>query len=628
MTPDGDDPSRPASLRRGDLVFFLVLLTGIVAFVAAAIDRPGRVADDAVLARAVVVDRDGTLDASAALAAPAAPYRGVFNGGYVPYAHWLILTVAPLDDARVLRVVPAYLDAIDVYLVGPPGVPVAFGAIGDRRAAAPPAVASVVPNVALPPMPEGGTLLLRVRTTSSMLVAADVVARTTFERGAVRQTLLLAAYLALLLMMVVWVVFERRSREADLWRWFVAYLGFAAAFALGHLGVWPFVLPPPIAGAGDALTSLAAMLYLTVGYVFFGRLLALFEAPRWLRSASTLLAVGPLAAATAYLSGSELAALRANALLALAFAPFAFAAAVTLRSGGGAPIALARGTFTALGAVVVVQALPMLGWAPGGPLVVYSGLLVPVVGAGVVVRLLARRSQALRREARDARDRIARAEERAMGEAAARDASERFVGVLASTLRTPLSVVRLAVGAHGAPSERALDLARGAVGDMRALLQRVEAVARLEADAIEVDRRPTEVASLVATEVVRLGLDERVELDGDGEVVRIDGDVLASVLGELLDNAVRYAAPAEPVRIGWRTEEGTLRLWVASPLGPMGAIPAERAFEKYVRGERASATTGAGIGLYVVRRLARLHGGDATFDVAADEVRVEVALAC
>jgi signal transduction histidine kinase len=96
-----------------------------------------------------------------------------------------------------------------------------------------------------------------------------------------------------------------------------------------------------------------------------------------------------------------------------------------------------------------------------------------------------------------------------------------------------------------------------------------------------------------------------------GIVADVDRGALRQVLLNLLDNAVRYGPPRQNVTISTASAPETWTLEVADE-GP--GIPAEegdRIFAPYYRMKRdaGGAVGGTGIGLAVVRRLVKEHGG-------------------
>ncbi len=101
----------------------------------------------------------------------------------------------------------------------------------------------------------------------------------------------------------------------------------------------------------------------------------------------------------------------------------------------------------------------------------------------------------------------------------------------------------------------------------------------------------------------------------DGDPVEIDGDatLLRRLIRNLLENAARHGRP--PFRVAVTRREGGARI-VVSDCGE-GIAPAERerVFEPFYRpAGRSESAGGWGLGLSLVRQIARRHGGDVVCD--------------
>jgi signal transduction histidine kinase len=106
-----------------------------------------------------------------------------------------------------------------------------------------------------------------------------------------------------------------------------------------------------------------------------------------------------------------------------------------------------------------------------------------------------------------------------------------------------------------------------------------------------------------------------IEADTAGSAAFVgDEDLIRRLLGNLVDNAVRYAPRGGTVRIELTLTADKYEIAVTDD-GP--GIPAEiqpRLFERFYRGDaargRPEADGGAGLGLALARWIANVHGGD------------------
>jgi two-component system sensor histidine kinase BaeS len=97
-----------------------------------------------------------------------------------------------------------------------------------------------------------------------------------------------------------------------------------------------------------------------------------------------------------------------------------------------------------------------------------------------------------------------------------------------------------------------------------------------------------------------------------GMSATFDPDQLVRVLGNLLDNALRYAAPGA-AELGAERVSSGVRLWLRD-YGPGLPNDAERLFERFFQGDRARTRDargekGSGLGLSIARAIMQAHGG-------------------
>jgi len=120
-----------------------------------------------------------------------------------------------------------------------------------------------------------------------------------------------------------------------------------------------------------------------------------------------------------------------------------------------------------------------------------------------------------------------------------------------------------------------------------------------------------QVASLYDPELRARGLTLGVRGEPAGAVVNADPDLVAQALRNLLDNALRYAAPGSGVTVHAAPFNGGVRLAVENRGEEITPDDLPHIFERFYRGEKSRSrdTGGAGIGLALVQEIARAHGG-------------------
>ena len=192
-------------------------------------------------------------------------------------------------------------------------------------------------------------------------------------------------------------------------------------------------------------------------------------------------------------------------------------------------------------------------------------------------------------------------------------------------LRTPLASIRLAATALQRPDtwadpEGRVDLLR--VVDAEAeRLNRVIAnllcLSRIEAGALQPDRRPCEVAALIFDAVRQAGprLDPtrlQLEVPEDLPAVACDLGLAALALANILDNAAKYAPAGTPVTLGARQAPGgrLVAIWVDDRGPGVPPAEAERIFDRFYRAvPQGDRTPGTGVGLSIARALVEAHDG-------------------
>ena len=214
------------------------------------------------------------------------------------------------------------------------------------------------------------------------------------------------------------------------------------------------------------------------------------------------------------------------------------------------------------------------------------------------------------------------------GERAARQSERDFIAMLSHELRTPLATIEASARLlRDVPSldEPARAVRYGkierAVGRLRELFDRM-----LASERIRTDWQPTNIRQV---DLVAIAGQVRDSATGDGGAVHVqvvppsageaalvmaDGSLLRVALENLVANALAYGPVGGGIQIEIGAVRGAWRIGVTDGGSPIPEAESAALFAPYVRGSRAAAGPGAGLGLFIVRRIARVHGGEAGLD--------------
>jgi signal transduction histidine kinase len=146
---------------------------------------------------------------------------------------------------------------------------------------------------------------------------------------------------------------------------------------------------------------------------------------------------------------------------------------------------------------------------------------------------------------------------------------------------------------------------------------------RLDAMTALAERAPIDLLALAAEEAARI---PGCAAEGEAMIVSGDARLLRRLVRNLLENATRHGKPPVLARVSATAD--MVRLDVTDHGAGVAAADRERVFEPFFQARRDS--PGVGLGLALVRRIARLHGGEARVVDAPDGgfcLRVELARA-
>ncbi|MFF7281713.1 HAMP domain-containing sensor histidine kinase [Streptomyces griseorubiginosus] len=204
-------------------------------------------------------------------------------------------------------------------------------------------------------------------------------------------------------------------------------------------------------------------------------------------------------------------------------------------------------------------------------------------------------------------------------------AQQRFVGNASHELRTPLAINRTLLEVHlsdpGAPMELQ-QLGKTLLATNERSEQLVEGLLLLaRSDNQIVERKPVDLAEVAeqAVDQVRGEAEAKgVAIRGEQKsaVVQGNGVLLERIALNLVQNAVRYNVPEDGwVEVTTEVRHGQAVLTVSNTGPVVPAYEVDNLFEPFKRlrgADRTGSDKGVGLGLSIVRSVARAHGGHIT----------------
>lgn len=252
----------------------------------------------------------------------------------------------------------------------------------------------------------------------------------------------------------------------------------------------------------------------------------------------------------------------------------------------------------------------------------------PVTEDGRVAQMIGALQDVSERRARSAelrREQTLRVELEAQGREQERMLRERgeMLDVMAHEVRQPLNnasaALQSAVAALRDIGEQVaaprLGRAQNVLGQVMARIDNTLAVAALLARPGPIAREDTDIGTLLAVAIADMPAQDRsrvrVQRDTTARTASMDMSLMRLALRNLLSNALKYSPPGSEVTLQLADSEEPLGLVIDVVDRGHGVDPPlqARLFERGARGHPGAPGTGHGLGLYIVRRVMELHGG-------------------
>lgn len=587
-------------------------------------------AHDRILEKAYWTDSSGVATFEQARSASYTPYSGVLSKGFNPHAQWVRLKVDGVpsgSDTLVLRIRPVFLDSITLY----DPLELAQGRVprttGDRTPFQATEFESLNHTFVIPAQPGPREVWLRLSTTSTQLMQVEALTPREMLREEHTLWLAYSALLAVIFSCLLWVFTSWLQDRDPVNGMFVLRQTILLIYTACYLGYHRILLDGVMSAVGQDLLYCWVLLMTTgLTFLFEFRLLREYMISTWgTRLLQACIGTSVVLMLLLLTGSKELALLGNTVITGLGILCMLLTAiGIQPRTPDLAqphksyllpkPVILAYYSFV-LG-VLGVSIMPSLGLLQGSTMSIYGVLLYGLLSGLFMTALLIVRSRQMERLRREQANHLYLSREQLTIETRRRQDQSQLLNMLMHELKTPLAVIDMALKDR-VVSDKTQGYVGRAIDNMKTILNRCVQTDRLVDRPFEVRCQPFDLAAQLQQWVNdnkqaagRCVLDSvhTAPVDTDLQCVQI-------IASNLIENALKYGDPKEPVRVSLQTQaHGQGRaawcLKVYSIPGAAGWPDADKVFAKYYRSAAAQSQSGTGLGLFLSHNLAQQLGAE------------------
>lgn len=567
-------------------------------------------------------------------------FTGVLSRGYTDAAVWLKLEITPpsgakADDDIVLRIRPFYLDEIRLFdPLDRRGTPRTMGDAAPIQAGEFPSLSH---TFVVPAGEQPRTIWLRVKTTSTCLVNVEALSRDEMTRSEFQINLAYFGVLAVIGMFALLVLISWVNHRDSLFALFVVRQIYYFFYTAALFGIYKVVLADVPNINLDVMFSWIVIISTVLSFFFEYRFLNEYSPPPWAKAVLNLLMSAAIIVCVLMALGYTRTALHANMQLsAIGILTWLVLSILFIDEkkvqADKAKVLLSKrmvvAYYVSVNAVVVITVLSYLGLIRGNVFAI-SGLVFYMLCSGLIMTVLMLLRANKQRAVQSEYEKNLMLSEQAVAlEKTRREEQTHLFHMLMHELKTPLSIIDMALLAKNDQQTTSSYVGR-AVANMKVILDRCVKADKLTEG--NVDIRLTHVN---LNQYIQNLIDDKQDLQvnwAPTQTLHVTTDIqfLGVMLSNLLDNADRYGDKQEAVQVHVASQhngEGVHGVSVTVSNRPRSATwpDPDKVFKKYYRSASAESQPGTGLGLYLVRSLARLVGGDCLYLPDDKYVRFEL----
>lgn len=578
---------------------------------------------DHITERAWIEDTTGAKTLEEIQTLPMTAYQDPLARGFGKSIIWIRLKLDPdaksnaenRDEDLLLVIRPVYLDDIEVYdsLSGSD----VYARIGDIHHPKDSIFKSPDFVVPLQRGIEPRDIWLRLSSTSTRQIQAQVFDIADYANDAHKNALLFGLYIGLTALIAIWALIHWiliRDRLVGLFALSnLNALGFGL-FALGYVRVlWPEHLP---AAYLDSLTSFFSITAVSAAVLFHINFTKEYTPPKWIYWIyPVMIALLPIKLGLIYM-GYVTESLELN-MMEVLVSPFIFLTAITIpffskNAEESTPLLsrfIALSFYVFLVLILVLASLPGLGLLNVGSISLYVVMLHGLITGLLILLMLQYRGYLLRGRYQNSILELERTRMQALHAEQVKEDQSKLFCMLTHELKNPLATMQMRIELS-TPGNREL---RKLIRDINAVLERCLQSNQYEHKRPEPKLVETDLAKLLHDCISEYPQSTQIRLHSpDSLLVRTDRQLVSIIVANFLENAVKYSHPQSFIDLSLSHDNETEQfvIEIRNPPGVAGFPDPHRVFQKYYRSPSAQRYTGTGLGLYIVQNLVKALNGE------------------
>lgn len=207
-----------------------------------------------------------------------------------------------------------------------------------------------------------------------------------------------------------------------------------------------------------------------------------------------------------------------------------------------------------------------------------------------------------------------------------------FITIASHELKTPLTSIKaynqllflLVKDGDQITSLNIIKKSERQIQKMTDLIHNFLDLSRLESDQLNLDKENFDINDLISETINYYYLPENKERlrfkKSEAPIIHVDRKKLSHVIDNILNNALKYSDPEDPVLITSGIDKQSVIISIQDRGKGINEFSKNKIFERFYRADNtAGSTSGFGIGLYLSSEIIRLHGGRIWFDSTEDQ---------